>query len=374
VLAVEGARVIGFATAISDGVLSAYVPLLEVLPEHQGRGIGTELMRRLLIRLGGLYMVDLACDEELAPFYERLGLARTGVAMGIRRRGALRVGTPARVFDDVVIVDWSAASTPRLGRDSIWIGHASATASEPLNVATRGQALRVVGDRLVDLIRQGRRVLIGFDFPYGYPRGTAEQIGLSGERGDEPPWLRIWNELASLVTDGPTNANNRFEVAAELNRRGACFWGRPATSNAEVPPTKQPFTLPEFRATEQRLRSQARHPKSVWQLSGAGSVGSQALLGIPIVRALRFDERLADVSRVWPFETGFAFPRDVQVVHAEIWPGVVQSDATAHAIADARQVLTLARHFHEHGEPELFSAGAGDVEAAVEEGWILGAV
>lgn len=90
VLALDRDRVVGFVSALSDGVLSAYVPLLEVLPEHQGHGIGTELMRRLLARLEGLYMVDLACDEELVPFYERLELARVGVAVGIRRRAALR--------------------------------------------------------------------------------------------------------------------------------------------------------------------------------------------------------------------------------------------------------------------------------------------
>ena len=90
VVAVDGERVVGFVTAISDGVLSAYVPLLEVLPDYQGRGIGSELARRVLARLEGLYMVDLACDEELVPFYERLGLMRVGVAMGIRNRSALR--------------------------------------------------------------------------------------------------------------------------------------------------------------------------------------------------------------------------------------------------------------------------------------------
>lgn len=368
-LALDGERVVGFAAASSDGVLSAYVPLLEVLPEYQSRGIGTELMRRLLAQLDELYMVDLACDEELVPFYERLGLARVGVAMGVRRRAARET-----VFDDVVIVDWSAASAPKKRADSIWIGHEAETTSAPINVPTRGQASRIVGDLVVELARRGRRVLVGFDFPYGYPRGTSERVGLDS---DDPLWLRVWNELARLVTDGPTNANNRFDVAAELNRRGACFWGKPATSAADVSPTKQAYTLPEFRATEERLRTQGLHPKSVWQLYGAGSVGSQALLGIPALRALRFDPRLADVSCVWPFETGFALPRDVQVVHAEVWPGVVQMDAAAHEIADARQVLTLARHFRRLPADELerlFTAGAGNSPAALEEGWILGAV
>ena len=34
----DAGRVVGFVTAISDGVLSAYIPLLEVLPEYQGAG------------------------------------------------------------------------------------------------------------------------------------------------------------------------------------------------------------------------------------------------------------------------------------------------------------------------------------------------
>jgi ribosomal protein S18 acetylase RimI-like enzyme len=89
VLARDGRKVVGFATAISDGVLSAYVPLLEVLPAFQGRGIGTELMRRLLEELGNLYMVDLSCDEDLVPFYERLGLQRLDAALGLRNGAAI---------------------------------------------------------------------------------------------------------------------------------------------------------------------------------------------------------------------------------------------------------------------------------------------
>ncbi|HKD95869.1 MAG TPA: GNAT family N-acetyltransferase, partial [Gaiellaceae bacterium] len=82
VLARDGERVVGFVTAISDGVLSAYVPLLEVVPEHQGRGIGSELMRRLLAQLENLYMVDLCCDADLEPFYRRLGLQTLDRGMG----------------------------------------------------------------------------------------------------------------------------------------------------------------------------------------------------------------------------------------------------------------------------------------------------
>lgn len=67
-------KIVGFITAVSDGVLSAYIPLLEVLPDYQGRGIGSELVRRMLATLEHIYMVDLLCDPELQPFYARLGL------------------------------------------------------------------------------------------------------------------------------------------------------------------------------------------------------------------------------------------------------------------------------------------------------------
>lgn len=70
----ETNKVVGFVTAISDDILSAYIPLLEVLPPYQGRGIGQELVRRMLEKLKGLYMVDLICDQELQPFYSRFGM------------------------------------------------------------------------------------------------------------------------------------------------------------------------------------------------------------------------------------------------------------------------------------------------------------
>ena len=77
-LAVDDAsgQVVGFVNAVSDGVLSAYIPLLEVLPAYQQRGVGTELMRRMLETLSDIYMVDLLCDVELQSYYERLGMRR----------------------------------------------------------------------------------------------------------------------------------------------------------------------------------------------------------------------------------------------------------------------------------------------------------
>ncbi len=66
--------VVGFITAISDGVSCAYIPHLEVLPAYQGRGIGSELVRRMLEQLRHLYMIDLICDTNVQPFYARRGM------------------------------------------------------------------------------------------------------------------------------------------------------------------------------------------------------------------------------------------------------------------------------------------------------------
>jgi len=84
----SGDRVVGFATAISDGLLAAYIPLVEVLPGWQERGIGIELMHTLLGQLEHLYMVDLACEEDVTPFYEKVGLTPAR-AMIRRNRAAL---------------------------------------------------------------------------------------------------------------------------------------------------------------------------------------------------------------------------------------------------------------------------------------------
>jgi ribosomal protein S18 acetylase RimI-like enzyme len=70
----EDGTVVGFITAVSDGVSCAYIPHLEVLPAYQGQGIGTALVNQMLAKLRHLYMIDLVCDPSVQPFYERLGM------------------------------------------------------------------------------------------------------------------------------------------------------------------------------------------------------------------------------------------------------------------------------------------------------------
>ena len=85
-------QVVGFITAISDEILSAYIPLLEVLPTHQNQGIGTELIAKMLNSLKHLYMIDLLHDPHLQPYYKSLGL--TPAAGSIIRNHSRQNGEP----------------------------------------------------------------------------------------------------------------------------------------------------------------------------------------------------------------------------------------------------------------------------------------
>ncbi len=309
------------------------------------------------------------------------------------------------LFDVYIAVDWSARNAPSRvlpSADAIWVGEHSAdsspdtTSAGPLYFRTRKLAERHIQSRLHAHLGERRRIFIGFDFAYAFPAGFAASLGYSGNR----PWRWLWSELANLITDDPSNKNNRFQVASHLNARCGTnapgpFWGCPAASTtltltstmlgrfAYPYPVEPGYSLERLRLTEQLLPG----VQPVWKLLGAGSVGSQALLGIPVVKRLRDDPALAENSRVWPFETGFtATPTPSSgpsVVHAEIWPGVVNDRLDpAHPIRDQAQVhayvMWLAELDRRDQLGALFANGGdrskeGNRRCIEEEGSILGA-
>ena len=276
------------------------------------------------------------------------------------------------MFDRIVVVDWSASNSPTSGADSIWISCLDRDErAEAVNHRTRADAF----DALLELAEAPGRVLLGFDFPLGYPAGLAVELGLAGE-----PWSATWALLTGLLDDDHGNRNNRFEVAAELNHRlgRRQFWGSPPRrANEHLTTTKPVRTsahLPEFRAAEVRLRDRRQYPFSVWQLLGAGSVGSQALTGIPVVERLRRHSSLRDRVQVWPFQTGLTLPAGTDaVVVAEVWPSSIEFAHVDHPVKDARQVIALA-HWLAAQDADLFSpaAAASSPDVLTEEGWILG--
>ena len=69
--ALDNNKCVGFINALSDGIFYSFIPLLEVLPEYQDKGIGSELVNRMSKSLENMYSIDIVCDESMAPFYEK---------------------------------------------------------------------------------------------------------------------------------------------------------------------------------------------------------------------------------------------------------------------------------------------------------------
>lgn len=289
------------------------------------------------------------------------------------------------VFDAYVMVDWSAESRPKTGPDSIWwacLERVGGVLVERAisNPPTRAQAVAELADLLSDLSARGLTVLAGFDFCFGFPAGFAEKIGAAD-------WRDTWRRIAAEVMDGPDNTNDRFQAAARLNQRvgngPGPFWGCPANAAGPALESTKPthFAFAEKRLAEQRLGG----TKPVWQMAYAGSVGGQTLLGIPCAWELRRHPWLAEMTRVWPFETGLV-PLEKcsewRILMAEIYPSMVPVTVSDGEVKDRAQVLALARHFANlDGKGRLSALFAGDPglteaerhRAAKEEGWILGA-
>jgi hypothetical protein len=304
------------------------------------------------------------------------------------------------LFDAYIFIDWSANNTPKRGKDSIWIAEGqweddklSWGSEEPacLNAPTREYATVHVRKRLHQHLKDGKRVLVCFDFAYAYPQ-CDESIAFGAE------FAQISRTLSQEIIDNERNVSNRFQVANDLNERvgeesrEGPFWGRPTTGDAyrfnrlnTTKPTNwtKRKSLKEFRIVEERMKLNGFRPFSVWQLFGNGSVGSQVLVGLPRVNALRHDPTLKDWSAVWPFETGWAtsFQEKTKILHAEFWPGVIPIDYSLHAVRDACQVMSCvawAASQDASGRLGLFfdplKKDDAERSQAVKEGWILGFV
>lgn len=72
----EAGRLIGFARALTDGVYRALIDDVVVDASFRGKGVGNDLVQRLLNHLEPVEEVVLGCAEDVAPFYERMGFAR----------------------------------------------------------------------------------------------------------------------------------------------------------------------------------------------------------------------------------------------------------------------------------------------------------
>lgn len=295
------------------------------------------------------------------------------------------------MFDEFLAVDWSAASSPKRGRDSVWLCHGAWSGGNlsevVVNPSTRAEAMARVTALCEEAAAGGRRLLAGFDFCFGVPVAAhslfPDVFGPPGPRA----WSGWWDTLAGAVTDDGRNVNNRFEVADDFNRRTghALFWGRPRTAPMDrlvhLSPTRAPAgglapsPLPPLRLCEQRAAGSGRI-SSVWQLLGAGSVGGQSLVGVHHLARLR--QRLGAHLAVWPFSTGLSARRDdyPAVTLAEVWPSAGPVDTRLGKVRDEAQVRSLVRRWAEWSAQGRWPAELGPSPGRTPggEGWILGVV
>lgn len=264
-------------------------------------------------------------------------------------------------YDSFVMVDWSGGNDrgAKPTSDAIWVGVSRGETSEdPLYFRNR-QVFEDWARNFIDAeLTAGRRSMIGFDFPFGYPTGFGRHL-----TGSDDP-LAIWQWFADRVVDAP-KSNNRFDLAGEINASlpgVGPFWANGLKRDIEHLPrkglarTQNPF--PERR----RVETLAKGAFTCWQLAGSGAVGSQIIMGLPVLHRLM--QAFTGTIAAWPFQD-LAAP----VSFVEIWPTLYAGAAPAHIIKDAHQVQATAKHLARKTVTELHADL--HVKAPIE-GWILG--
>ena len=264
-------------------------------------------------------------------------------------------------WDTFVMVDWSGGNDRGASpaADAIWVGVNRGDQSEdPLYFRNRQVYTAWITAFIDAELIAGRRAMIGFDFPFGYPAGFGKHL-----IGTDDP-IALWQWFHERVEDAP-KANNRFDIAGQIN--GTLpgigpFWANglkreiPNLPRKGLARTANPFL--ERRAVEHL----AKGSFTCWQLAGAGAVGSQTIMGLPVLQTLRatFPNKIS----VWPFE-----PLTNPISFVEIWPTLYAGPAPAHWIKDAHQVYTTARTL---AQMSLTPTHANLQITAPVEGWILG--
>jgi hypothetical protein len=166
-----------------------------------------------------------------------------------------------------IAVDWSGAT--HNARSHIWL----AEAHEP------GQLVRLESGRdRVELCQHllslpPEATVVGFDFAFSFPVWFVRHVGAATAPD-------VW---AHAVTHGEE----------WLSRCEPPFWGRPGCP-------RPPHAQPALRQTDLAVpRTAGIAPKSIFQIGGAGAVGTGSIRGMPLLHQLH-----AAGATIWPFTSG----------------------------------------------------------------------
>jgi hypothetical protein len=170
-------------------------------------------------------------------------------------------------------------------------------------------------------------VLVGFDFSFSVPEWFARVHGCASIDA-------LWKLVAARGEQW-------------LHDCAPPFWGRPATRCTID-------TADRFRACEHQLRAQRRQPKSIFQIGGAGAVGTASVRGMPWLAWLR--ER---GFSIWPFDA--VSERTAFEVYPSLYAKVTTDDRAGRAahLAELPSTVLAAR------ERELATASDDAFDAVV---------
>ena len=218
----------------------------------------------------------------------------------------------------VLAIDWSGALH---GADRrIWL--AEARAPGQLVRLEAGRDRLAMQDHLLD---QRGAVAIGLDFAFSFPAWFLESLAIC----DAP---HLWRHAAE-------------NGEAWLARCESPFWGRPARPRLSIQGAA-------FRRTELGVpRTAGIAPKSVFQVGGAGAVGTGSLRGMRLLHALH-----QAGARIWPYAARGA-PNVVEIYPRLLTGAVNKSSPAARAALLAERYPALA---HDHWRAACASEDAFD--------------
>jgi hypothetical protein len=223
----------------------------------------------------------------------------------------------------IAAVDWSGRSTR--AAESIWL--ARTDAGGRLVQLENGRGRDALVDHLLELAAGTPRLVVGLDFAFGFPAWWSTQNGWA--RGRE-----IWRAMSTT--------GEALLAACEPP-----FWGRPQRPNPNTPARG-------LRMTD--LPTGGTGPaKSVFQIGGAGAVGTGSVRGM--VQLARLS---AAGFAVWPFDDDGDGPVAVEIYPRRLTGPVNKSSWRA------RHAYLTTKHSEQPGRLLERAAGSEDAfDAAV---------
>jgi hypothetical protein len=218
-----------------------------------------------------------------------------------------------------VAIDWSGRALN--ARRTIWIAEA---ADEGLVFLENGRGRLEVGQLLVDWAMVSPDLIVGLDFAFSFPAWFLDEMGVSSAHD-------LWVAAASK--------GDEWLAACE-----SPFWGRPGKPRPDL------AGRAHYRATDAGVPATAGiRPKSVFQIGGAGAVGTASIRGMPILNRLS----RAGFS-IWPFDP----PGLPQVI--EIYPRLL-SGPVLKSSQRSREACLSAKGVG--GKSELWARAASTEDA-----------